>query len=296
MIAKFSDITLTDYTQLVKVVEHAHGFVFRGQADAEWPLSSSLERAIQDHEPLMKGAELNEYWMLNEFRQKYHLYANHSPEYDNKFEWLALLQHHGCPTRLLDFSNSPYVAAYFAVAAARQDAAIWAIYDIEARERMAKKFSLPYEPGKKLRDEVNNLHIDTINQIIANTDKPSPKAHLVSLSSNKWSERLARQQGVFLAPADLGKSNRPKTFMDNLYATFVDEPIEDIGFIEQDADAVLSHLEIEFEPAVMCLKMRIPKSLHGTFRKHLRMMGITDESLFPGLDGLARSMGHRLRK
>src|SRR5216684_3693164 len=56
-----------------------------------------------------------------------HLFLAHVPDDADSFHWLALMQHHGAPTRLLDFTWSPYVAAFFALERATSDAAIWAI-------------------------------------------------------------------------------------------------------------------------------------------------------------------------
>src|ERR1700739_1556162 len=51
------------------------------------------------------------------------------PAEKEELEWMALMRHHGAPTRLLDWTRSPYVAAFFAIAEAREDeeSAIWAI-------------------------------------------------------------------------------------------------------------------------------------------------------------------------
>lgn len=52
----------------------------------------------------------------------------HVPADADTFQWLALMQHHGAPTRLLDFTWSPFVSAFFALERATKDAAIWAIF------------------------------------------------------------------------------------------------------------------------------------------------------------------------
>lgn len=94
-------------------------YVFRGHADASWLLEPSLLRQLRsvgDPAAARKIEELLE----NEFRAQASLF----PETESV--WLALLaagrtelwacmQHHGCPTRLLDWTASAYVAAYFAV-------------------------------------------------------------------------------------------------------------------------------------------------------------------------------------
>jgi hypothetical protein len=90
------------------------GFIFRGQSDSEWSLSSSLERAIIRFSPDWVKFNLlsnKEHWMLYEFRRKYQLYSQLTPDYDNNFEWFAIMQHHGAPTRLLDFTH-PYSPSF----------------------------------------------------------------------------------------------------------------------------------------------------------------------------------------
>lgn len=47
------------------------------------------------------------------------------PDKEEKLEWLALMQHNGLPTRLLDWSESPLVAAFFAVERKEGDSAVW---------------------------------------------------------------------------------------------------------------------------------------------------------------------------
>jgi len=59
---------------------------------------------------LRKGIEAE---FVAEFQRGARNYLNKDelPEY--LIEWLALMQHHGAPTRLLDFSRSPFIAAFF---------------------------------------------------------------------------------------------------------------------------------------------------------------------------------------
>ena len=61
------------------------------------------------------------------FKRKAHQFLAQPPDPDDDFQWLALMQHHGAPTRLLDFTWSPYVAAFFALERATSDAAVWAL-------------------------------------------------------------------------------------------------------------------------------------------------------------------------
>ena len=70
----------------------------------------------------------NEEAVLLEFQRGAHRYHAVTPALDQIVEWLALMQHHGAPTRLLDWTRSPYVALYFAMQGQSEgEAAVWAV-------------------------------------------------------------------------------------------------------------------------------------------------------------------------
>ena len=104
-------------------------FAFRGyyvpvkdDRDAPRALITGLERAckaVDDGTP----AAAREVAIVREFMRRAHHYLPDVPRDDNWLEWLALMQHHGAPTRLLDWTYSPSVAVHFALShAARQPA------------------------------------------------------------------------------------------------------------------------------------------------------------------------------
>jgi hypothetical protein len=84
-------------------------FLFRGQGNAEWSLSTSFDRAfaaIND-----KDRDKIENALYRNFKQEIASQIDPIPD-DNVL--MALAQHYGLPTRLLDWSESPYIASFFA--------------------------------------------------------------------------------------------------------------------------------------------------------------------------------------
>ena len=83
-------------------------FIFRGQANSEWSLRTSLERLIENHHPTPSRDKalyyIYESEMIKEFKWKFPSYEkNLIPKDGELIEWLSIMQHFGAPTRLLDF-------------------------------------------------------------------------------------------------------------------------------------------------------------------------------------------------
>lgn len=123
------------------------GWLYRGQRSAAWSLETSLERCCQRHGIRSSKRREFEDRLLREFRRAYHQYGQHIPERNALVEWLSLMQHHGAPTRLLDFTYSIYIAAYFATESADGDSAVWAINAEWAVDQSTSRFKAKGKRG-----------------------------------------------------------------------------------------------------------------------------------------------------
>jgi hypothetical protein len=116
------------------VEEHAIGlnFLFRGQSNSEWRLETTLEREFGENTGLdfyyrkvcLAKPQVETYTEKEWDIPPYHEYEkwledcrgdsiNFSRDF-KAYEFMAYLRHHGFPSPLLDWSRSPYVAAFFA--------------------------------------------------------------------------------------------------------------------------------------------------------------------------------------
>jgi FRG domain len=117
--------TWDDAVTLGKVLSSR--YVYRGQSGADWELTTLLSRKAEQHRIESFRIVRVEREMLRQFQRRTHHYVTDAPSIENDIEWLALMQHYGSPTRLLDFTHSFYVAAYFALRNASSDSAVWAV-------------------------------------------------------------------------------------------------------------------------------------------------------------------------
>jgi hypothetical protein len=231
--------------------------------------------------------ENKEHWILHNFKKKYNLYANNPPDPSNHFEWLAILQHHGCPTRLLDFTYSIYIAAYFAIHDATSESALWAINIPNLRKKLWERMQRFNELGRLLKDAMNVEHMKIANRFIANYH-PSPKETInfvINIDPLIHSSRLSAQQGLFLMPTNLKES-----FMTNLFSAFGALDEEQRHFSPIRIDELALEIENQYKNFdINVMKIKMPDSLYSSGLEELQKMNITSESLFSGLDGLARS-------
>ena len=119
----YNEIEIYSWSELINFFRRLTGnWIFRGQPDSKYSLTTSLERAIGD----LRQSELMEEQLFREFQRRAHHYFKSDDEPRTDFEWFSLMQHNSVPTRLLDWTRSPYIASYFALDQER-NGAIWAI-------------------------------------------------------------------------------------------------------------------------------------------------------------------------
>jgi len=103
--------TFLDHASRSYFAEARGHWVFRGHSDVNYKLIPSVGRS--QHKS--KSREKYERSLFEIFRRESHGFLSTVPT--NEWEWLSLAQHHGLPTRLLDWTYNPLVALYFAVEA-----------------------------------------------------------------------------------------------------------------------------------------------------------------------------------
>lgn len=99
---------------------------YRGQSNSGWDVKPSIAREYTAED------ERN---LTNRFYSRAAIRMAEAPPYEAISRWLSLMQHYGLPTRLLDWTRSPLIAAYFALepylvdpsALGASDATVWVL-------------------------------------------------------------------------------------------------------------------------------------------------------------------------
>ena len=166
-------------------------WIFRGQSDASWDLISGYLRYARNIKTIttpdqkrLGPMNMHEKNMFKKFQAHAHLYLTNLPPKTDTIEWLALMQHHGTPTRMLDWSFSPYVALFFAVESADKQFSLYCMKPDEFRSADEDYF------GKLGED------LDTLKKKVF-IDKRGNKNFLYAYEPKFQHERLVSQQALF---------------------------------------------------------------------------------------------------
>ena len=232
-------------------------WAFRGHCDAAWPLFSALSRYFVSFHVHPDAWQAQESRILRIFKRKAHQFLSHIPDPDDDFQWLALMQHHGAPTRLLDLTWSPYVAAFFALERATSAAAVWALNPMH----ISYASSVTLGDGHTIHpSDMDPRHSGNLSRYFLSQDVP----FLWIGEPYLMNPRLTAQSGTFAVP----------------------------GTLSQPVEVILSRYP---QPEDTLVKFVLPSAeVRDQGLRELYRMNITYATLFPDLDGLARSMAYEL--
>lgn len=119
-----STFQLSSIQQAVEVATGLSGYWYRGHSKQYGNLTPKVFRDKYQNDI----GDFNEPYFASRFQLEAPAVYSKCPNADDHWAWLFLMQHHGCPTRLLDWSQSILVALYFAVSKHNaDDGEIWAI-------------------------------------------------------------------------------------------------------------------------------------------------------------------------
>jgi hypothetical protein len=215
---------------------------YRGQANASWSLVPRILRENQS---------ASESYYLNRFKQDASLLLSNQPK--SEFEWLFLLQHYGLPTRLLDWSESPLTALYFATTDennANHDGALWVLLPTELNKVSRFKPAFEFEVPSFEDEQLKNYQPSVISA--ESRTELDPMAAIAPRNS----PRMQSQQGVFTI------CHRGTM------------AIENVGN----------------NPRNHVWKYTIPATSKTAFVEELKWLGVNRFQLFPELESLSRNL------
>lgn len=234
-----AEVSVSSFQELLEALESNHdgykgSIWYRGQSNKNWKLIPGYHRTTRQY---------TESTLLKRFKQNAAMLISDIPK--NSFDWLFLMQHYGVATRLLDWSESPLVALYFALTSRGEndeDAVLWSLKPTELNRNAGirspnEDFFIP-----SFEDvEVGSYSVESLSS------NPNTQLNPIAVIATRNNTRIQAQHGVFTIH-----------HLDMV-------PIEDIG----DSTHVIKYV--------------IPSDVKEKLAKQLEVLGFTKFQLFPEL-------------
>ncbi len=224
-------------------------FAYRGVNVHDYRLENGLSRLGTPYE----GMEKN---LIKQFKKYAH---EHVFERESEWHWISIAQHHGLPTRLLDWTYSPFVALHFAtnnVDNFSDDAAVWKVNYAETHALLQK------EHKAKLKEFGSSIFsIDALVESIKDLDA------LNSKHADNY------EIAVFFEPPTIDQ----RIVNQFAYFSALSDP-----FLKMDDWFLMPHVKNK----VSVTKIIIPARMKWEIRDKLDQSNINERVLMTGLDGL----------
>ncbi len=259
------------------------GVLLRSEGEV---LKSSFDLALErwarcGFEVSMSRRRELELQLFRDFQRRFVLSGlENPPPKQDILTWFALMRHYRVPARLLDFTYSPYVALFMAIQQFLEDGGENRGCAVIAIRRSVFDRALAtssYGPRKKIQNDIDRIRANDPEAFkslfILNRNLRRPIIYTVM--PYDLNRRLALQQGLFLCPSHIGLSFQENfdRFFAGLRATGKWEG-EYYDVIRFDNKSCASGLKHAFD--------------------ELHRMNIYDISLFPDMEGYARSLMTRM--
>lgn len=217
---------------------------FRGLSDANYPLETTLMRLGGKYVDLERH-------LLRNFRK----YAHRDVvERDSLWHWLTMAQHHGLPTRLMDWTYSPFVAMHFALANLEKyhaDGVIWAVNYLKAHQLLPERL--------KCALELEGANVFTVGML---------SREIASL--RELTQMQVEPYTIFFEPPSID-----------------DRIVNQFAFFSIMSDPTVRLDQWLVRHPDIWRRIIIPADLKWELRDKLDQANITERVLFPGLDGLS---------
>jgi hypothetical protein len=273
-----------------------NAWAFRGVGNAKFALAPSIERNAVGTALGWPALEIK---VSEDFRSRANLYL--PPPLEGELVWLALMQHYGVPTRLLDFTLSPFVALYFAVKPfvppsdkeTPEFARVWAldsnaIYRRSlrsiARARMAERERSERKHGGRVSSSPDDAASDR-DVLKGAAEIRRRVAEDVLAATGTFRSELGRQGCVCVAMPPSSNSR-----LASQQGLFLFNGAEHLVF-EQSLVEMMGSAGHER----WCRAFDIPVGLLPEIETRLFQMNIHEQSLFPDIAGLAGLIKQRIR-
>jgi FRG domain-containing protein len=266
---------------------------FRGQSkliNAGFALTPSIGRYKEFGKLTLFERDEKERAVLGVFANHLVTYVQHLPR--NDWESLAIAQHHGLPTRFMDWTTNPLVALYFAARATMLDDGGSAL---DSAVYVLTSDPLRYSDLALAKDEAIKPIPDS-----ATTPAPAPTGYedfdLVTDEDDEIVDISIDLSKVILEEAPFERERRspfqsPFVISENV---MYDPPHVSPRIRAQDGVLMACHRPMEPLEDKDYLEIIIKHDAHDDIRRRLDQYGVFDKQLFPELDGIAKWLKYRI--